>query len=90
MSIWKIPAPFRYYTAGQDMVTVHGKTVRLALDDLLHQYPALKQHLRKNNGDLRSFVNIFIDGQNIKDLQGLETPIHEDDELRLVPSIAGG
>lgn len=90
MSTWKIPAPFRYYTAGQDIVAVHGQTVKLALEDLIHQYPALKQQLRKTNGDLRSFVNIFIDGQNIKDLQGLETPIHEEDELRLVPSIAGG
>jgi len=90
MPIWKIPVPFRYYTEKQPTVPVSGQTVNEALFDLMGQYPALKPHLCKKNGDLHAFVNLFIGETNIKDLQGLETPISENDELRLVPSIAGG
>lgn len=90
MPSWKIPTPFRYYTAGQAVVSAHGQTVDAALADLMDQYPNLKPHLFKGNGELRAFVNIFIGEDNIKNLQGLETTVGEDDELRLVPAITGG
>ena len=72
------------------MVSAHGQTVDAALADLMDQYPNLKPHLFKGNGELRAFVNIFIGEDNIKNLQGLETTVGEDDELRLVPAITGG
>ena len=90
MPVWKIPAPFRYYTAKQPTVVVSGLTVNDALFDLVKQHAALKAQLYKKDGELRAFVNLFVGEINIKDLQGLDTPINEDDELRLVPSIAGG
>jgi len=90
MPVWKIPSPFRYYTDGQPTIQVSGQTVEEALTDLLDQFPSLKPHLYKDTGELRAFVNIFVGVSNIKNLDGLETPISEDDELKLVPSIAGG
>jgi adenylyltransferase/sulfurtransferase len=57
---------------------------------LVAQYPALKPHLYNGDGQLRPFVNLFLNRKNIRDLQGLETPLAEEDELMLIPSIAGG
>ena len=90
MPVIKIPTPFRYYTDGQVAVTVAGQTVGAAMSDLVTRFPALKTHLYKTNGELRAFVNLFIAGNNIKDLQGLDTPLGDEDEVKLVPSIAGG
>jgi len=53
-------------------------------------HPSLRQHLYNSSGQLRPFVNLFLNEDNIKDLQGLETPLQEGDRLMLIPSIAGG
>ena len=90
MSTLKIPTPLRSYTNGQAEVTVNGGTVSSALKSLIEQYPALKPHLFNENGGLRAFVNLFLGEHNIKDLQGLDTPVSENDRLMLIPSIAGG
>jgi len=90
MTTLKIPTPLRYYTNGQAEVAVNGANVAAAMRNLVEQYPALEQHLYNGNGDLRNFVNLFLGQDNIKDLQGLETPLNEGDTLRLIPSIAGG
>ena len=75
---------------GLPEVTVKGDTVSEAMDDLVLQYPDFKPHLFKQDGTLRSFVNLFLAGTNIKDLDGLQTKLEPGDTLRLVPSIAGG
>lgn len=90
MSILKIPTPLRSYTNGRAEVTVNGGTVASALSSLIEQYPALKPHLFNEQGELRPFVNLFLGEHNVKDLQGLDTPLNEDDRLILIPSIAGG
>jgi molybdopterin converting factor small subunit len=90
MTTLKIPTPLRYYTDGQAEVTVSGADVATAMRNLVTQYPTLEQHLYNGNGDLRNFVNLFLGENNIKDLQGLETPLNDGDTLRLIPSIAGG
>jgi molybdopterin converting factor small subunit len=90
MPTLRIPTPLRSYTNGQSEVAVQGDTVANALDDLIAQYPTLKPHLFNGTGDLRPFVNLFLNNENIKDLQGIKTPIGKDDRLMLVPSIAGG
>lgn len=90
MPTLRIPAPLRSYTNGQSEVIVNGQTVEQAMQDLLKKYPALKPHLYNSNGGLRPFVNLFLGENNIKDLQGLETPLKEEDRLLLIPSIAGG
>jgi adenylyltransferase/sulfurtransferase len=90
MTTLKIPTPLRYYTGGQAEVSVSGSTVAAAMRDLVEQYPTLEQHLYNGRGEMRAFVNLFLGENNIKDLQGLETPLNEGDTLRLIPSIAGG
>ena len=86
----KIPPPFRYYTSQQAEVVVNGSTVGECMDSLVKNFPAIQTHLYKSTGELRAFVNLFVDKDNIKNLQGLETPIKENDSLRLVPAITGG
>jgi molybdopterin converting factor small subunit len=60
------------------------------MQDLAAQYPAIKPHLFNSEDSLRPFVNLFLGEDNIKDLQGLATPLQEQDRLLLIPSIAGG
>jgi adenylyltransferase/sulfurtransferase len=86
----RIPTPLRSYVGGQSEVDVEGKNVAQALDSLVTQYPSLKPHLFNADGQLRAFVNLFLDENNIKDLQGLETTLQQDSRLMLIPSIAGG
>ena len=90
MPVLRIPTPLRSYTAGLSEVPVQGENVAQAMQDLLTQHPSLRPHLYNGEGRLRPYVNLFIEGNNIKDLQGLDTPIKETDKLMLIPSIAGG
>jgi len=90
MSIIRIPTPLRVYTNGQSDISIEGETVAAALGNLIERFPALKPHLYGENGELRPFVNLFLGDENIKELQGLNTPLKEDDRLLLIPSIAGG
>ena len=90
MATLKIPTPLRYYTGGQAEVSVNGENIQAAMQHLVEQFPELKQHIYSSQGELRAFVNLFLGENNIKDLQGLETPLGENDILRLIPSIAGG
>jgi molybdopterin synthase sulfur carrier subunit len=90
MPVLRIPTPLRAYTSGQSEVTVNGSNISDALTDLTTQYPALKPHLFNEGGELRPFVNLFVGENNIKDLQGVQTPIKEGEKIMLIPSIAGG
>ena len=90
MPMLRIPTPLRTYTGGQSEVAVQGDTVSQAVQDLVRCYPAIQPHIYKSPDELRSFVNLFVNEDNINDLQGLETPLHEEDRLMLIPSIAGG
>ncbi|HTX91642.1 MAG TPA: ubiquitin-like small modifier protein 1 [Anaerolineales bacterium] len=90
MPVIRIPTPLRTYVNGQSEVTVQGKTVADAMENLLTQYPAMRPHLTSGDGQLRPFVNLFLGEANVRDLQGLETPLADGDRLLLIPSIAGG
>ncbi|MDO8753067.1 MAG: MoaD/ThiS family protein [Anaerolineales bacterium] len=90
MPVLRIPTPLRAYTSGQSEVNVAGAKISEALTDLTAQYPTLKPHLFNDNGGLRPFVNLFVGEHNIKDLQGVDTPIKDGDKIMLIPSIAGG
>ena len=90
MPVLRIPTPLRAYTDGQSEVIVTGSNISDVLADLTAQYPALKPHLFNEGGDLRPFVNLFVGESNIKDLQGVDTPIEDGQRIMLIPSIAGG
>ncbi|MEP7285457.1 MAG: MoaD/ThiS family protein [Chloroflexota bacterium] len=89
MTTIKIPSPLRAYTAGNAEIKVNGETVGAALSDLITQHPDLKQHLY-NGDELRNFVNVFIGEEDIRYRDGLSTPLEPSDNLRIIPSIAGG
>jgi molybdopterin converting factor small subunit len=67
-----------------------GQNAGEAVESLLTQFPTLRPHLINDRGELRPFVNLFIGENNIRELQGLETPLGDADQLVLIPSIAGG
>ena len=90
MTTIRIPTPLRTYADGQSEASVEGATVGEAMNDLIRQYPALQAHLFNGNAELRPFVNLFLNDENIRDLQGLDTSIDANDRLMLIPSIAGG
>ena len=90
MPIIKIPTPLRPYTDGSKEVSVEGKSVHTALDSLFSLYPDLSKNIYNEEGQLRAFVNLFLGTDHVKDLQGLETPLAQNDILRIIPSIAGG
>lgn len=89
MASIKIPTPLRAYTENEAKVEVAGSTVAEALANLVQQYPELEPHLF-NDGELRNFVNIFLDDEDIRFLDGVATEIEANDSLRIIPSIAGG
>lgn len=90
MTTLRIPTPLRTYTGGNSEVTVTGGKMSEALNDLTTQFPAIKPHLFNETGELRPFVNLFVGESNIRDLQGLDTPLKDGDKIMLIPSIAGG
>jgi len=90
MATLKIPTPLRSYTNGEALVSVQGRNVAEAMQDLIQKYPTLKPHLYNGDDNLRPFVNLFVGENNITDLQGLQTPLDENTRVILIPSIAGG
>ncbi len=90
MATIRIPTPLRSYTNGQSEIPVQGQTVAEALSSLVTIYPALRQHLFDGDNQLRPFVNLFLGEDNVQDLQGIDTPLQQNDRLTLIPSIAGG
>lgn len=89
MTTIRIPTPLRPYAGGQTKVAVSGGTVGAALDDLTGQHPDLRQHLYEGD-NLRSFVNIYLNKEDVRQLNGQDTAVKDDDTLMIIPSIAGG
>ena len=85
-----IPTALRQYAGGENTITLEGTTVGQVLDRLNERFPELKRHLFSDDGQLRNFVNVFVNDANIRDREAQETPIADGDELSIVPSIAGG
>ncbi len=90
MATVRIPTPLRQYTAGNSEVDVAGGTAGEALGQLVETHPDLKQHLYTGDGKLRSFVNVYKGDEDIRYLEGQDTSVEENDELSIIPSIAGG
>jgi len=90
MPVIRIPTPLRSYTESQAEVQVKGQTVAEAMEDLVHVHPSLRTHLYNGTGQLRPFVNLFLNEDNVKDLEGMQTTLGPNDRLMLIPSIAGG
>jgi len=85
-----IPTPLRAYAAKKDHVDVAAGTVGEALHSLVAQHAELKKHLFSDDGRLRSFVNVYVNDDDIRYLQKEATPVKDGDTVSIVPSIAGG
>src|SRR5216117_3199946 len=85
-----IPTPLRPYTDKKDAVDVEGKTVGEVLSDLTSKHAGLKPHLYNDQGRLRSFVNVYVNDEDIRYLQKEQTPVSPGDTISIIPSVAGG
>jgi adenylyltransferase/sulfurtransferase len=90
MAMIRIPAALRDYTDGRTELPVTGGTVEAALTRLSTTFPQLRRHLYTERGELRSYVNVFVNEDDVRTLNGLSTQVGDDDTLMIVPSIAGG
>jgi sulfur-carrier protein len=88
-AVW-IPQVLRAAVGGEKQVELDGGTVRELVGALVTRYPSLKQQLLDEGGDLNRFVNVYVNGQDVRYLAGLDTPVTERDEVRLLPAMAGG
>lgn len=86
----RIPTPLRRFTGGAEEVSVSGATVAALVEDLERNHPGLKERICDDEGKVRRFVNIFVNGDDIRFLNNLDTTIKDGDEVSIVPAIAGG
>ena len=90
MSVVKIPTVLRPQVGGNKEVELAGATVGAVVDALTAQYPSLRSQLLTADGELNRFVNVYVNGQDVRYLDGLATAVAERDEVRLLPAMAGG
>jgi molybdopterin synthase sulfur carrier subunit len=86
----RMPTPLRKFTNGADEVAAQGQNVRALVDDLEKSYPGIKERICDETGKIRRFVNVYVNGDDIRFLQNLETSLKEGDNISIVPAIAGG
>lgn len=86
----RIPTPLRKFTAGQEAVSVEGSTVGEVLSNLTEDHPELGQKIFSEDGEVRRFVNIFANDEDIRFQDKLDTGLSDGDQVSIVPAIAGG
>ncbi|MDP2776082.1 MAG: MoaD/ThiS family protein [Anaerolineales bacterium] len=90
MPIVRFPALMNFYVDNQSEFSANGSTVAELLEDILARYPALKPHLFDSKSEFRRHFNIFVNGVHLRELNGMETILKEDDKVILMASAAGG
>ena len=86
----KIPTPLRTLTGGEPQVEGNGDSLKVLIDNLEGDFTGIKERLCEENGDVRRFINIFVNDEDIRFQQGLETQLKDGDEVSIIPAIAGG
>jgi len=86
----RIPTPLRKFTGGAESVTASGATVAAIVQDVESRHPGLKERICDDAGKVRRFVNVYVNGEDIRFLSSLDTPVKDGDEISIVPAIAGG
>ncbi|MEX2598931.1 MAG: MoaD/ThiS family protein [Dehalococcoidia bacterium] len=86
----RIPGPLRRITNGADKVQVEGANLEGLISSLDTQFPGMKERILDENGDLRYFVNLYLNNEDVRFLQGLDTAVKPGDEVSIVPAVAGG
>ena len=90
MATIRIPTPLRRLTGGQSKVNMEGATVGQIIDGLEKAYPGMGERLLDEQGEVKRFINIFVNGEEIRTLEGSSTPLSDSDEVSIVPAMAGG
>ena len=86
----KIPVPLRNLTANQAEVAVEGATVKEILEDLNRKHPGIKDRICDESGNIRRFVNVYVNEEDIRFLKSGETTVKDGDDISIIPAIAGG
>jgi molybdopterin converting factor small subunit len=90
VSTVRLPSVLRARANGEKAVEVEGATIGAAVQSLVGRHPDLAEQLLTPSGELHRFVNVYLNGRDVRYLAGLDTPVGERDEIRLLPAIAGG
>jgi molybdopterin converting factor small subunit len=90
MSTVYIPAVLRPNVGGAKSIEIDGDSIRSVVSGLVERHPSLGGQLLTDEGDLNRFVNVYVNGQDVRYLAGLDTPVAGSDEVRLLPAMAGG
>jgi molybdopterin converting factor small subunit len=85
-----IPSVLRPNVGGVKSIEVEGDSIRSVVNGLIERHPSLGGQLLTDAGDLNRFVNVYVNGQDVRYLAGLDTPLADQDEVRLLPAMAGG
>lgn len=86
----RIPTPLRQFTGDQADVEVPGKTIKEAMNNLEAKHPGIRERVIDEKGAIRQFVNFYLNEEDIRFLDGIETPLKDGDQVTIVPAIAGG
>ena len=86
----RIPTPLRKLTNNEEVVEVEAGTIGEAIAELQTRYPGIKERLVDDNGEVRRFVNVYVNEEDIRFLKNKETPLKDGDEISIIPAIAGG
>ncbi|MGH7801200.1 MAG: MoaD/ThiS family protein [Thermodesulfobacteriota bacterium] len=86
----RIPTPLRRLTGDKDEVTINAKNIRELIEGLEKQFPGVKERLCDESGNVRRFINLYVNNEDIRFLKGIETELKESDIVSIIPAIAGG
>ncbi|GAB6072971.1 MoaD/ThiS family protein [Venenivibrio stagnispumantis] len=86
----RIPTALRRITQGQGEVKIEANTIGELIENLEKEFPGIKDRLVDENGEIRKFVNFFVNDEDIRFLQGKDTPLKDGDVVAIIPAIAGG
>lgn len=85
-----VPTPLRRLTGGEKRVEVQATTIRETIEQLEAAHPGFKERLLDNNGEIKRFINVFVNGEEIRGLQGEDTEVSDNTEISIIPAMAGG
>jgi sulfur-carrier protein len=86
----RVPTPLRRFTAGNDEIAAAGDSIRAVIEDIEKRHPGMRERLLDDKGELRRFVNIYLNGDDIRFLNQLNSKVKDGDDISIVPAIAGG
>ena len=85
-----VPTPLRRLTGGKRKVSVEASTINKVIKELEERYPGVESRLLNKEGQIKRFINVFVDGDNVRELQGGQTAVSARSEISIIPAMAGG